>query len=499
MALGGRGTTVDCSGLFAVNAGGLRSKVISSSPATPQVRSLAVLPLTNMSGDPEQEYFADGMTEELITELSQIGALKVISRTSVMQYKGAHRKLSEIAKELNVDGIVEGSVMRSGNRVRIDAQLIHAPTDRHLWAESYERDLSDVLKLQSEVAQDIAQEVRAQLTPQQQAGLSFARPVNPAAYEAYLKGRFYQNTNFTTPQGIKNAQRYFKDATQQDPGFAQGYAGLAYSYYELGAFRLVAPQDTYRPAKEALNRALQLDETLGEAHTVFGLLSWRYEWDWSTAKREFNHALALTPNDPHGHAEFAMYLGWVGLRNEALAEVAKIQELSPGVPGWSLNAESAIYYQLRDYKAMVEVGRQSVPLNPASWIRHYFLAVGYEGSGQITEAVPEYQKAVELSQGDQDPTAALAHAYASTGHRAEALKILRELQRQSQTSYVSPYMIATVYASLGEKNKAFEYLEKAYQERSSDLPHFLRADLRVDSLRSDPRFQDLLHRMNFPQ
>jgi tetratricopeptide (TPR) repeat protein len=264
-------------------------------------------------------------------------------------------------------------------------------------------------------------------------------------------------------------------------------------------FRWVAPQDAYRPAKEALNRALQLDETLGEAHTVFGVLSWRYERDWSTAKREFNHALELTPNDPHSHAEFALYLGWVGLRNEALAEVAKIHELSPGVPGWSLNIESAVYYQLRDYKAMVEAGRQSVPLNPGSWLRHYFLAVGYEGSSQIAEAIPEYQKAVELSQGDQDPTAALAHAYASIGQRAEALKILREWQRQSQTRYVSPYMIATVYAGLGVKDKAFEFLEKAYQERFPDLPYFLRADLRIDNLRSDPRFQELMRRMNFPQ
>ena len=261
----------------------------------------------------------------------------------------------------------------------------------------------------------------------------------------------------------------------------------------------MAPQDAYRPAKEALNRALQLDETLGEAHTVLGVLSWRYEWDWSTAKREFNYALELTPNDPHGHAEFAMYLGWVGLRNEALAEVAKIHELSPGAPGWSLNPESTIYYQLRDYKAIVEVGRQSVPLYPGSWVRHYFLAVGYEGSSQSAEAIPEYQKAVELSQGNSDPAAALAHAYVATGRRGEAQKILREWQHQSESSYISPYTIATVYASLGEKDKAFEYLEKAYQERSSDLPYFLKADLRIDSLRSDPRFQDLLRRMNFPK
>jgi eukaryotic-like serine/threonine-protein kinase len=461
-----------------------------------RINSIAVLPLENLSRDPEQEYFADGMTEALTTDLSKIASLRIISRTSAMHYKGTHKTVPEIAKELNVDGIVEGSVMRSANRVRITAQLIQAHTDQHLWAETYDRDLGDVLRLQSEVAQAIAQQVRVQLTPQQQARLSSTRAVNPAAYEAYLKGRFYETTSFNTLRDTKTAQSHYQEAIQKDPGFALAYVGLADCYENLGGYRWVPPQDAYRPAKEALNKALQLDETVGEAHALLGWLSWRYDWDWPNAEREFKYSLELNPNYPDGHQLFALYLGWTGRRAEALAEVAKMRELDPG---YGLTMEPAIYYHLRDYKAMVEMTPQRVALNPGSWLRHYFLAVGYEGSGQRLEAIPEYQKAVELSQGDTDATAGLAHAYAATGQRANAEKILHDFLQKSKTSYVSPYMIGTIYAGLGDKNKAFEFLEKAYQERSPDIPYFLKADLRIDNLRSDPRFQDLLRRVGLRQ
>jgi eukaryotic-like serine/threonine-protein kinase len=461
-----------------------------------RINSIAVLPLENLSRDPEQEYFADGMTEALTTDLSKIASLRIISRTSAMHYKGTHKTVPEIAKELNVDGIVEGSVIRSANRVRITAQLIQAHTDQHLWAETYDRDLGDVLRLQSEVAQAIAQQVRVQLTPQQQARLSSTRAVNPAAYEAYLKGRFYETTSFNTLRDTKTAQSHYQEAIQKDPGFALAYVGLADCYENLGGYRWVPPQDAYRPAKEALNKALQLDETVGEAHALLGWLSWRYDWDWPNAEREFKYSLELNPNYPDGHQLFALYLGWTGRRAEALAEVAKMRELDPG---YGLTMEPAIYYHLRDYKAMVEMTPQRVALNPGSWLRHYFLAVGYEGSGQRLEAIPEYQKAVELSQGDTDATAGLAHAYAATGQRANAEKILHDFLQKSKTSYVSPYMIGTVYAGLGDKNKAFEFLEKAYQERSPDIPYFLKADLRIDNLRSDPRFQDLLRRVGLRQ
>jgi eukaryotic-like serine/threonine-protein kinase len=482
---------------LAVVIGGLAvtARHYLSGPAK-RIESIAVLPLENLSRDPEQEYFADGMTDALIAGLSKIGALRVISRTSTMRYKGTNKSLPEIARELNVEGVVEGSVMRSANRVRITAQLIHAQTDKHLWAETYERDLGDVLRLQGEVAQAIAKQVRIQLTAQQQARLRSAPAVNPQALEVYLKGRFYLTAGFSTPQRIKEAQSYFEEAIREDSGFALAYVGLADCYSFLGDFRRLPPEDTYRQVKETIRKALELDDTLGEAHTTLGYLGWRHEWDWQTAEREFKYALELNPNYVQGRGWLALYLGWSGRRAEALAEVATNRILDPGSP---FADESMVYYHLRDYTAMVEQARRYVTSHPNDWTAHYHLAVGYEGSGRPLEAIPEYQKAVELSEGDTDPTAALAHAYASTGRRAEAEKILRELERQSKSSYVSPYMMATIYAGLGDREKAFEFLERAYQERSPDIPYFLKADLRIDTLRSDPRFQDLLRRVGLPQ
>jgi TolB-like protein/DNA-binding winged helix-turn-helix (wHTH) protein/Flp pilus assembly protein TadD len=480
--------------LFGLDAGGVRGKLFARSTVQPQIRSLAVLPLINLSGDPDQEYFADGMTEELITELSRIGSLKVISRTSVMQYKGQKKPLPQIGRELNVDAIMEGSVLRSGNRVRIATQLIYASTDQHLTVEAYERDLGDVLKLQREVAESIAQQVRSKLTPEQQVRLHQASAVNPEAYEAYLCARSVDQSLF---QGIKRAQSYLEKAIQRDPGFADAYVDLAGTYLNLGESRLLAPRDAYPPAKQALRKALELDEKNCGAHGASSILAVRYDWDWPTAEKEITHAVELCPNHAGWHAEYAYYEVWSGQGPEAVAELAKAQELDPLSPH-TLNGWGLIDYHLRNYTALTEVSRQLVTSDPNDWVAHYWLGVGYEGSDQLRQAIPEYQKAIELSQGDEDAAAALAHAYAAAGRKAEAQKILHEWTRQSETKYVSAYMVATVYASLGDKDKAFEYLEKAYQERSSDLPYFLRADLRIDNLRSDPRFRDLLRRMNFP-
>jgi eukaryotic-like serine/threonine-protein kinase len=463
-----------------------------------RINSIAVLPLENLSRDPDQEYFADGMTDALTTDLSKIGSLRIISRTSAMHYKGTKKTLPEIAKELNVDGIVEGSVMRSGNRVRITAQLIQAHTDQHLWAETFDRDLSDVLMLQSEVAQAIAQQVRAQLTPQQRARLASARAVNPVAYDAYLRGDSYLRLTKQTAENLTTAQNYFENAIQKDSGFALAYVALAHCYMQLGSFRWVTPQNSYWHAKEAIRKAIELDDSLAEAHTALGWLSWRYDWDWRTAEREFSYALELNPNSSRGHGQLALFLAWSARHAEALAHITEIRKLNPD-PMIALAWELSVYHHLRDYKTMVELSQQYVASNPNVWNGHYYLGVGYQGLGRQLDAIPEYQKGVELSQGDTDPTAGLAHAYAGAGQRANAEKILRELLQKSKTSYVSPYMIATIYAGLNDKNKAFEFLEKAYQERSPDIPYFLKADLRIDNLRSDPRFQDLLRRVGLPQ
>jgi eukaryotic-like serine/threonine-protein kinase len=477
------------------NVGGLRQGLFGR-PDPGTIRSLAVLPLENLSHDPDQEYFADGMTETLITNLSKIDTLRVVSRTSAMQYKGTRKKLPEIAKELNVDGVLEGSVMRSGTRVRITAQLLQARTDRHVWADTYDRELGDILKLQSEVAQAVAQQVRIQLTPEQQARLRSAPAVNPKAYEAYLKGSSYRPTG--TQVAIKQAQGYFEEAIREDPRFALAYVGLADCYLDLGAYRWIPPQDAYRHGSEAIHKALELDGTLGEAHSSLGYLNWQYSWDWQSAEREFRQAIDLNPNYVEAHITLVWYLAWSGRSDEASAEARKIRSFDPAYPFMSFD-ESGVYYHQRNYKPLIEAGQRSVITNPNLWSGHYYLAVGYEGSGQLEQAVAEYQRAVDLSQRDSDTIAGLAHAYAAMGKRAEAEKILGDLQRQSKTSYVSPYMIAVIYSGLGQNDKAFVFLEKAYQERSPDIAYFLRADLRVDTLRPDPRFQDLLRRVAFPQ
>jgi TolB-like protein len=305
-----------------------------SASAAPRLNSIAVLPLENLSGDPSEEFFADGMTDQLITDLAKVGSLRVISRTSVMQYKGAKKPLPEIARELNVDAIVEGSVIRSGQRVRVTAQLVQAPTDQHLWAETYDRDRGDILKLQGELADAIAQQVRAQLTPTQQALIRRAHPVNPDAYDAYLKGRLYFVNEFAKPDSLKKAQRYFEESIQKDPNFALAYAGLADTYVYLASAGALQKDQAYGSAKEALAKALELDDSIGEAYDTLGVLNWQFDWNWDAADREFNRAIALAPSYSCAHEDRAIFLGFMGRRDEALAEIAKIdQRLRPQF-GW---------------------------------------------------------------------------------------------------------------------------------------------------------------------
>jgi TolB-like protein/DNA-binding winged helix-turn-helix (wHTH) protein/Tfp pilus assembly protein PilF len=461
--------------------------------AAPRLRSIAVLPLDNLSGDASQDYFADGITDELITDLAKVGSLRVISRASVMRYKGTKKSLPEIARELNVEGIVEGSVTRSGRRVRITAQLLDAPTDHHLWAETYERNLGDMLGLQSEVAEAIAQQVQVQLTPQQRAQFRSARPVNPEAYDAYLRGRLYFTTEYTKPESLRKAQQYFEESIQKDPNFALAYAGLADTYVYLAFAGGLRRDQAYRSAKGALAKALALDDSIGEAHDTLGLLSSEFDWDWDTADREFSRAIALAPSYSCAHEDRATFLALTGRRAEALAEITKIDQLDYGFS--AARTVSGTYYELRDYPALIEASKRGLLLDPKDWMQHYFLGVGYEGMGKLQEAIPEYQKAMEMSDGDQGPTVSLAHAYLAVGKRAEGENILHHLERESKSAYFPPYMIATIYAGLGEKDRAFEFLEKAYLEKSLDLPWLLKGDPRIDNLRSDARFQRLVRRV----
>lgn len=460
----------------------------------PPIRSIAVLPLDNLSGDSSQDYFAAAMTDELITNLAKVGALRVTSRTTVTLYKHTSKNLPEIARELNVDGIVEGSVMRVGQRVRITAQLIQAPTDQHLWAETYERDLGDALRLQSDVAGAIVQQVRAQLTPELQEQFRSAGQVDPQAYDAYLKGSYYlYNSQITVPGPLNQAKRYFEEAIQRDPKFSRAYSGLANAYIYLVFFGQgqISAEEGYKYAREDVRKALELDPNNGEAYDVLGELNWHADFDWNAADRAFNQSLALAPSYSCAHEDRAIFLAFMGRRTEALAEVEKSKQVDPSATG----IELAVYFQLRDWQRLVQTGLREAASNPNEWTVHANLGAGYEGAGKLPEAIAEYQKAIELSNGNLDAIASLGHAYAVIGNRAGAEKILRELEQKSEKGQASPYLAATIYAGLGNKDKAIELLEEAYRGKSLDVAWVLKPDPRTDNLRSDPRFQNLLRRV----
>ena len=465
---------------------------IHAKAAVPPIHSIAVLPLDNLSGDPSEEFFADGMTDQLTTDLAKFGSLRVISRTSVMHYKGAKKGLPEIARELNVDAIVEGSVVRSGQRVRVTAQLIQAAGDQHLWAETYDRDLGDILKLQGEVADAIAQQVRAQVTPRQEAQTRKVHAVNPAAYDAYLRGRLYFVNEFAKPESLRKAQNYFEQSIQADPNFALAYAGLADSYVYLAFAGALQRDQAYRSANEALAKASELDDSIGEAHDTRGLLSSEFDWDWDAADHEFNRAIALAPSYSCAHEDRAIFLALVGRRAEALAEIAKIDQLDYGFS--AARTESWTYHELRDYRGLIEASRRGLLLDPQDGFQHYNLGVGYEGTGRLQEAISEYQKVIEISAADSLGPVALAHAYSAVGKKAEAAKILHDLERRLKETSASPYAMARIYAGLGENDKAFKSLEKAYFEKSFEILN-LESDLQLDSLHPDPRFRNLLHRI----
>lgn len=462
--------------------------------AASSVHSIAVLPLENLSGDSSQDYFADAMTDELITDLAKVGALRVTSRTTVTLYKHTNKTLPEIARELNVDAIVEGSVMRSGPRVRITAQLIHAPADQHVWAETYERDLGDALRLQSDVAQAITQQVRAQLTPELKQQFSGARPIDPEAYDAYLKGRYYlYNVSYTDRDTLNQAKANFEEAIRKDPNFSPAYSGLAEAYVWLVWFGggQVSPADGYQSARNSIQQALQLDPNNGEAYNALGELKWHADLDWRAAEQLFDKSLALAPSYSCAHEDRAMLVALMGHRDEALRELEKVKQIDPGPD--SAGIASAVYLQLRDWEHLRESSRADLASDPNSADLHLYLGIAFEGLGKLPEAIAEYQKAVELSDGAPDSVAYLAHAYAVIGNRAEAEKMLRNIEEKSK-SKASPYLVATIYAGLGQKDKAMDLIEKAYNEKSGDVAWALKFDLRTDNLRSDPRFQQLLQR-----
>jgi len=459
------------------------------------IQSLLVLPLENLSRDPEQEYFADGLTEELITKLARISALRVLSRTTAMHYKGVRKPLPEIARELQVEGVVEGTVLRSGERIRISAQLIHAPTDTHLWAETYDRDLRDVLALQSELAQAIAREVRVKLTPHDQAHFAQARRVEPDAYEAYLKGRYYWNRR--SGEALPKAIQCFRQAIAKDPGYAAAYAGLADSLSSLGTWSFVPPNEGCAKAKGFALRAVELDPGLAEAHVALAWVTAWYDYDFVAAEREFEQAIELNPRYPTAHYWFGFYLAMMGRYEEGYTELKRAIRLDPrsGVVHWGLGL---VFWCSRRYDQAIEQSEKALELDASFAPAHALLGWAYPCKSLHEPAITSLRKAVEHSHGASQWVGSLGEAYALAGHWDEAQKILEQLQELSKQCYVTPYIIGRIYAALGEKDEAFRWLETAYQERASWMI-FLKTDPHLDDLRSDLRFQDLIRRMNFPQ
>jgi len=479
--------------LFAFNAGNLRTRIFAGS-RPPEIHSLAVLPLNNLSGDPEQEYFAEGMTDELITDLARISALRVISRTSVMHYKGTNKTLPQIARELNADAVLEGSVQRSGDQVRIRAQLIDAASDRHLWAESYAGSLRDVLDLQNKVATEIARQIKIQVTPAEKTRLASALPVNLEAHEAYLKGRFYLNQR--TEKGFQQSLRYFNEATQKDPNYPLGYAGLADSYILLGEYSLLPAKEAFAKARAAATTALELDDSLAEAHNGLAAVKVDYEWDWPGAEREFRRAIELNPGYATAHQWYAELLSQIGRHEEALAEIKLAEQLDP----FSLIINVVHGDALRSagqYDLAIEQLQKTLEIDPNFAHAHFHLGMSYLRKEAFANAIAEFQKAVSLSPNVTDYKGGLGYAYAVAGERAEARKLLEELKARSKQSYVPWFYIAGIYAGLGEKDQAITNLEKAYEQHEQGLAVMKREPM-FDPLRSDARFQELLRRMNLP-
>jgi serine/threonine protein kinase/TolB-like protein/pimeloyl-ACP methyl ester carboxylesterase len=479
--------------LAASNFGGWRPKLPGGGGAA-KIESLAVLPLENLSGDPEQEYFADGMTEALIAELSQIRALRVISRTSVMQFKGKHPPggVPEIARRLKVDAVVEGSVRRSADRVHITAQLIHAASDRHLWAENYDRELRDVLGLQSEVARAIAREIRITVTPEEQKRLAKARAVNPEAHELYLRGQYFLQR---PPQGLTRAHQYLLESVAKDPTYAQAYAALSWTYMHLGNWNLEAPADVLPKARAAALRALEQDDSLAETRDALAGLKMVYDRDWPGAEREFQRAIELNPGLSHPRVRFAWYLSLMGRHEEAVEQARKAVELNPLAVEESRELGRMLYYA-RQFEESIRQFRSTLDLHPSDVLTHLALMRAYFQAGRQQEALATYQDSLTLRGAGPEVTAAVEQAFRKSGMKGTLRWTLGFLEQQSHSRRVSPGDYAAVYCLLGEKEAALEWLEKADQEYDSWI--FQLQDPIWDPLRPDPRFQALLRRLNLP-
>ncbi|PYT78138.1 MAG: hypothetical protein DMG40_20925 [Acidobacteria bacterium] len=473
-------------------------KVNAGKANSQRITSLVVLPLENVSGDKDQDYFADGMTDELIAHLAKIRSLRIISRTTAMAYKGNRKPLSEIARDLNVDGVVEGTVLRAGNRVRITAELVQVSTDRQIWAESYESPVGDILTLQGQVASAIVNQISVQLTPEDQKRLaSSPRPLNPEAYEDYLKGRYYWNKR--SDEGISRAIEYFEAATKKDPTYALGYAGLADCYSVVGSTIVgtMSPAEAGLKAKAAAQKALEIDSSLGEAETSLASVRFNYDWDWLAAASGFQRAIELNPSYATAYQRYSLYLMAMGRAQESVEEINLARQLDPlslsinFSLGWRL-------YMARHYKQAFEQLRNTLEMDPNFALAHLVLGETYEQQGNYPQAIEQLQKATAIAPNSPLMLAGLGHAYGGAKRTAEARTVLNQLMEQSKKQYVAPFYVALVYAGLSENEKAMDWLEKGYEDRSNGLV-FIKVDPELDSLRSNSRFKELQSKMHLSE
>jgi TolB-like protein/DNA-binding winged helix-turn-helix (wHTH) protein/Flp pilus assembly protein TadD len=464
----------------------------ASNSSPPSIRSLAVLPLENLSGDASQDYFADGMTDELITHLAQIRDLRVISRSSMMTYKQSRKPLAEIAHELDVQAVVEGGVLRSGERVRITAQLIRVPADEHIWAHSYEGDLRDTLVLQNQVAQAIADQIRVTVSNQQH--LQNPKPLNAQAYDSYLKGRYYWNER--TVEGLKEAISYFKRSIGIDPSYAEAYSGLADSYALAGDWRfgILPPAEAFPLAKAAANEALALNDNLGEAHASLAFVLDLYYWDWDAAEKQYELAVNLNPGYAVAHEWYAWHLLVLGHNEQGMFEMRRAESLDPVSPVIRSNLADALSVS-HLFTESIQQSRRTLALDPNFAMGHFQLAEALVQEHQYDAAIAEFQQAIELSGHLTSFDANLAHAYALSGRRADALKMAKDMEARQDLNPSANANIALVYVGLGDLDQAMSWLDRAYDARFN--PSILiRAGF--DPLRSDARFRELRHRIGLP-
>ena len=473
--------------VLGLNAGGIRDRLLGRS-ASPRIQSLAVLPLQNLSGDPAQEYFSDGMSDALITGLSQIGSLKVISRTSSMRYKKTDKSLPEIARELNVDGIVEGTVQRFGDRVRITAQLIHGPSDRHIWADSYERDTRDAFALERDLTLEIARKIQAQLKTPNQARLAQTRPVNAKALDAYLQGNYYLNR--FTEEDTRKAQEYLQQAIDADATFAAAYAGMARAHY--GLFQ--GSSEDAVIARRAAERALELDPTLSDAFVTLGKIKLD-SWDWPGMEKEYRKAIEINPNNASAHQDLGEFLDAMGRLDEGLKECQIAQQLDP-----NHDHLSGALYDRREFDRSNEVLLIMLRNDPDNVVLHHNLYLGYEAKGMYKEAVQHLERTLTLV-GFREEAVNLHHAFAISGYRGAMREYAKEAEHLHATKQIFvPVNLAGVYTILGNKDRAFYWLEQAYKHSpGTGIPLWMmKSYVALEPLHSDPRFKDLVHRIGLP-